>query len=296
MVSYYPQTSGMYHPQHQLTGNGHGHFQPNAHVSPWYAGFRQSPHQLGAAPPGAYCAVEQDQQMWHHHPAHAGLFQQEFQEWSGHGPHHQLAQHQQHQLDMGDNQLPSPPITGSDMSSPGVQNGNVSPALGHNQSRPPPARSPYEWIKKTSYQSQPNPGKTRTKDKYRVVYTDHQRIELEKEFTFNNKYITIRRKSELASNLGLSERQIKIWFQNRRAKERKQNKKRAEEKGQIEMPPNGQYHQQTIINQHPQIHNMDMHNQQTVLPNIVPSTVVMQRFMETNHPMKLESSENDQLG
>ncbi|KFQ90791.1 Homeobox protein CDX-4, partial [Nipponia nippon] len=67
--------------------------------------------------------------------------------------------------------------------------------------------------------------KTRTKEKYRVVYTDHQRLELEKEFHCN-RYITIRRKSELAANLGLSERQVKIWFQNRRAKERKMIKKK----------------------------------------------------------------------
>ena len=51
-------------------------------------------------------------------------------------------------------------------------------------------------------------GKTRTKDKYRVVYTDHQRLELEKEFHYS-RYITIRRKSELAGGLGLSERQVK---------------------------------------------------------------------------------------
>ena len=73
-------------------------------------------------------------------------------------------------------------------------------------------------------------GKTRTKDKYRVVYTDHQRLELEKEFHYS-RYITIRRKAELAQNLNLSERQVKIWFQNRRAKERKQNKKREENMG-----------------------------------------------------------------
>uniref|UniRef100_A0A3Q2XRV6 Caudal type homeobox 4 n=1 Tax=Hippocampus comes TaxID=109280 RepID=A0A3Q2XRV6_HIPCM len=71
----------------------------------------------------------------------------------------------------------------------------------------------------------PATGKTRTKEKYRVVYTDHQRLELEKEFHFN-RYITIRRKAELAVNLGLSERQVKIWFQNRRAKERKLIKKK----------------------------------------------------------------------
>ncbi|CAH2315313.1 homeobox CDX-4-like [Pelobates cultripes] len=69
-----------------------------------------------------------------------------------------------------------------------------------------------------------DPGKTRTKEKYRVVYTDHQRLELEKEF-LSNRYITIRRKSEIAISLGLSDRQVKIWFQNRRAKERKLIKK-----------------------------------------------------------------------
>ncbi|XP_004416483.1 PREDICTED: homeobox protein CDX-4 [Odobenus rosmarus divergens] len=81
--------------------------------------------------------------------------------------------------------------------------------------------SPYAWMRKTVQVT----GKTRTKEKYRVVYTDHQRLELEKEFHCN-RYISIRRKSELAVNLGLSERQVKIWFQNRRAKERKMIKKK----------------------------------------------------------------------
>lgn len=119
--------------------------------------------------------------------------------------------------------IPSPPITvsGSDMSSPGALTGSSSPQI---TPRPTPVKSPFEWMKKQSYQSQPNPGKTRTKDKYRVVYTDQQRLELEKEFHYT-RYITIRRKAELAQSLQLSERQVKIWFQNRRAKDRKQKKK-----------------------------------------------------------------------
>lgn len=69
--------------------------------------------------------------------------------------------------------------------------------------------------------------KTRTKDKYRVVYTEHQKVELEKEFLFSQ-YITIQRKAELAGSIGLSDRQVKIWFQNRRAKERKSQRRRDE--------------------------------------------------------------------
>jgi Homeodomain len=73
-------------------------------------------------------------------------------------------------------------------------------------------------------------GKTRTKDKYRIVYTELQKVELEKEFLFNQ-YITIQRKAELAVTIGLSDRQVKIWFQNRRAKERKHKRKREEVSG-----------------------------------------------------------------
>lgn len=171
----------------------------------------------------------------HHHHSNLHHHQQLIQQHQ-HQPAHVETQHHNHH----DNQLPSPPITvsGSELSSPGAASGNVSPPNNHNnplvlgvhQTRPPPVRSPFEWIKKTNYTTQPNPGKTRTKDKYRVVYTDHQRVELEKEFYYS-RYITIRRKAELASNLGLSERQVKIWFQNRRAKERKQVKKREEYTG-----------------------------------------------------------------
>lgn len=61
------------------------------------------------------------------------------------------------------------------------------------------------------------------KKKARTTFTGRQIFELEKQFK-EKKYLTATERSDMASLLNVTETQVKIWFQNRRTKWKKQEK------------------------------------------------------------------------
>ncbi|KAL4003139.1 Homeobox domain family protein [Acanthocheilonema viteae] len=88
------------------------------------------------------------------------------------------------------------------------------------------------WIYCTRYSDRPSSGprSRRTKRKEtnlnddekrpRTAFTAEQLERLKQQF-MDNRYLTEKRRQELAHELGLNESQIKIWFQNKRAKLKK---------------------------------------------------------------------------
>lgn len=152
----------MYRHQQQATASTGGPPQfhhPASSAASWYsppAGYQPSHHHQVPPPPLQQypnCVQEEQQSAspWHHHHHH--VFQPEWPPDFGNGPGMLPAA-----AVLEDPQLPSPPITvsSSELSSPGAVAGSLTPP----QQGVRPARSPYEWMKKPSYQSQSNPGES----------------------------------------------------------------------------------------------------------------------------------------